>query len=353
MDRTPFAVLQRDATGYQRSCALTAAAELDFFTVILRNGNRMNAGDLARECGVDERGAAVLLNALAGMGYLCKSIGGASADPDQGGPGVYAVAEAYRDALDSRHPLSYVPMLRHMANAQRGWAELARTVRDGKPRTRRPSILGEEEDDRSFIMGMNSLAVRTAGPMIRALHEAGVLHFGEGPARILDVGGASGTYTQAFLECLPTATAVIFDRPVGIEAAQQRFAGTPLEGRVDFQAGDFYSDALPSGFDLAWISAIIHQHGREQSRALYRNALQALKSGGKVAVRDFIMSADGTSPAAGALFGLNMLVHCGDGRVYTFEEVREDLQAAGFTAAELAVPAETMSAVVTAVRPRM
>ena len=24
MDRTPFAVLQRDATGYQRSCALTA-----------------------------------------------------------------------------------------------------------------------------------------------------------------------------------------------------------------------------------------------------------------------------------------------------------------------------------------
>lgn len=30
MDRTPFAVLQRDATGYQRSCALTAAAELDF-----------------------------------------------------------------------------------------------------------------------------------------------------------------------------------------------------------------------------------------------------------------------------------------------------------------------------------
>ena len=125
MDRTPFAVLQRDATGYQRSCALTAAAELDFFTVILRNGNRMNAGDLARECGVDERGAAVLLNALAGMGYLCKSMGGASADPDQGGPGVYAVAEAYRDALDSRHPLSYVPMLRHMANAQRGWAELA------------------------------------------------------------------------------------------------------------------------------------------------------------------------------------------------------------------------------------
>lgn len=138
----------------------------------------MNAGDLARECGVDERGAAVLLNALAGMGYLCKSMGGASADPDQGGPGVYAVAEAYRDALDSRHPLSYVPMLRHMANAQRGWAELARTVRDGKPRTRRPSILGEEEDDRSFIMGINSLAVRTAAPMIRALHEAGVLHFG-------------------------------------------------------------------------------------------------------------------------------------------------------------------------------
>ena len=37
--------------------------------------------------------------------------------------------------------------------------------------------------------------------------------------------------------------------------------------------------------------------------------------------------------------------------LYTFEEVREDLEFAGFTAVKLAVPAETMSAVVSAVRP--
>ena len=346
MDETPFAALQRDATGYQRSCALTAAAELDFFTLILRNGNRMSVLALAEERGVDARGAAVLLDALTGMGYLEKT-----APAVAGGPAVYTVPEVWREALDSRHPLSYVPMLRHMANAQRGWAELARTVRDGRPQTRRPSILGAEEDDRSFIMGMKSIAVRTAGPLAAALQRAGVLDFAASPARILDVGGASGTYTQAFLEILPTAEALIFDRHVGIEAARRRFAGTPLEGRVHFQAGDFYQDALPSGFDLAWISAIIHQHGREQSRALYRNVLQALKPGGRVAVRDFIMSADGTSPAAGTLFGLNMLVHCAEGRVYTFEEVREDLEFAGFTAVKLAVPAETMSAVVSAVRP--
>jgi hypothetical protein len=60
------------------------------------------------------------------------------------------------------------------------------------------------------------------------------------------------------------------------------------------------------------------------------------------------MEPNRTSPPIGTLFGINMLVNTKNGMVYTFDEIRADLEAAGFVNIKLAVPAATMSAVVTA-----
>ena len=90
---------------------------------------------------------------------------------------------------------------------------------------------------------------------------------------------------------------------------------------------------------------------RQECRDLYAKAYAALEPGGLAAVRDFVMDASRTSPAAGALFGVNMLVQTGGGRVFTFEEIREDLEAAGFADVRLAVDKPSMSAVVTAAKP--
>ena len=339
----PFDELYQVSSAYQQSCVLAAAAELDCFTVILQHGNKLTAGALTEELASDPRGTAVLLDALAAMGYLGKSGPGESA--------VYSVAEKFKDFLDSRHPSTFIPILRHMGCVQRSWVQLAWAVKDGKPPVRPHSILGKEADDLSFILGMNSIARTLVDSVVQGLRQAGVLSFGREDASILDIGGASGTYTLAFLQALPKARAAIFDLPVGIGAAQKRFAGTEFESRVRLVTGDFYKDDLPQGFDFAWISAIIHQHGRAESRELYHKAFKALNPGGKVGVRDFIMSADRTSPKAGAFFGINMLVGTKSGMVYTFDEVKEDLEAAGFANVTLAVPAETMAAVVVGQKP--
>ena len=55
-----------------------------------------------------------------------------------------------------------------------------------------------------------------------------------------------------------------------------------------------------------------------------------------------------TLPAYGALFAVNMLVHTPGGGTFTFDELSEDLQAAGFTEAVLLNPDEFMNAVVQA-----
>ena len=343
MTMTPFERLQREMSGYMQTSILAVLAELDLGTVILRNGNSLSATELAKQCSCDRRGVEAVLDALSAMGYFVKS--------GKGGNAHYAVAKDYLTYLDSRHPSTYIPMMRHMACGQRAWARLSWSVKDGKPQERIPSILGADQDRVSFIMGMNSIAIRLVEGTMDSLLAAGILSFDKRDVRILDIGGASGTYAEAFLRVLPECAVVIFDLPVGIEQAKKRFTGSSMEERVTLVAGDFTKDDLPFSFDFAWISAIIHQMNRKESRMLYAKTLDALNPGGTVAVRDYVMDESRTHPAEGAIFGVTMFVGTPSGMVYTFREIKEDLEHAGFTDVVHAVDVQGMSAVVTAKKP--
>ncbi len=338
-----FEHIMHDMNGFRQAAVLAALSELDLGTLVLEHGNSLSAGDIARLGSCDLRGCTALLDALAALGYFGKRGSGEDVR--------YFVAEAYRECLDSRHPESAIPILRHLACVQRSWARLSWTVRQGVPPEKMPSILGREEDRVSFIMGMNAIAIRMLPPLLRALDASGVLDFGKEHVRILDVGGASGTYTEAFLKRIPDSSAAIFDLPAGIAQARRRFAGSELESRVTLVEGDFTLDELPSGFDFAWVSAIIHQMNREESRDLYMKILSALNPAGMIAIRDFVMHSDRTAPVDGTLFGINMLVNTKNGMVYTLEEIREDLELAGFEQVCHAVDVPTMGAVVVAKKP--
>ncbi|MCL1919582.1 MAG: acetylserotonin O-methyltransferase [Kiritimatiellaeota bacterium] len=318
---------------YQSACIIGAAAELDLFTPLIRSP--MTAAGLAAQRETDLRATVMLLDALAALGVLRKS-GDAEA--------VYSVQDAYRELLDIDHPKTYIPMLRHRLTCVRQWADLARVLRSGKPAARAPGILGAAEDYRSFVLAMHSIGIAVAPDVVDSLEQAGCLRF----RHLLDVGGASGTYTLEMLSRLPGAAATIFDLPPAIEEARRRFAGTAFEPRIRLAAGNFDTDELPTGCDFAWVSAIIHQFGREQARALYAKIRRALDPGGMIAVRDFVMQPDRTAPFDGAMFAINMLSATPCGMCYTYDEIKEDLEASGFTNIRHAVPADTMGAIVTA-----
>ncbi|MDR2754523.1 MAG: hypothetical protein LBC20_02345 [Planctomycetaceae bacterium] len=346
---SPFDRLSRVSTAFQESCLLAAAAELDVFTIILEHNNRLTAQELSAICKTNLHGITVLLDTLAATEYLCKKSVHPNSNPNSppNSESVYSVAEEFQILLDRRNPETFVPMIRHMACVQRSWTELARTIKNGTPFEISPSILGENEDRDSFIWAMNSIAQKLVEPTVLSLQKAGLLKFNH----FIDVGGASGTYTLAFLEALPESQGTIFDLPVGIAAARQRFTGTKYENRVQLVEGNFDNDELPIGFDFAWISAIIHQFGRNESRKLYEKVFRSLYAKGKVAIRDFMMNPERTAPKDGAFFGVSMLVETKTGMVYTFDEVKADLESVGFTEVQFAVPTETMSAIVTAQKP--
>ena len=119
---------------------------------------------------------------------------------------------------------------------------------------------------------MHAIAYRLAPGIVAAIKPVAI-------KKLLDIGGASGSYTQAFLEAYLDMKATLFDLPSVIKIAQMRLADTDLIDRVTFVAGDFYKDELPTDHDLALLSAIIHQNSPKQNIELYRKIYRALQPG--------------------------------------------------------------------------
>ncbi len=315
--------------GFRPACVIGAAAELDLWTAL--QGQPLSAGQLAEKLGCDLRAITMLLDAVAALGLLEKQ------------DGRYGVPAELRGWLLADGSETVLPMLQHMTSVLRGWSQLAWVVKAGAPVPRAASIRGAEADRASFIAAMHAVSGPLADDLVRRLGPPQFRH-------LLDVGGASGTWTLAFLRAVPAATATIFDLPDAIQQARTRLAGTEFAPRVTLVPGDFYADQLPGGADFAWVSAICHQHSRRHNRELFAKVFKALLPGGRIAIRDIVMARCRTKPLQGALFAINMLVHTESGGTFTFEEYAEDLQAAGFQHPRLAVEDEAMSSVVVALR---
>jgi precorrin-6B methylase 2 len=312
---------------FQPACVLTAAADLDIFTPLTKSP--MTANALASKLNSDLRATTILLDALAAMELLQK----------QGD--VYNVPEEIAELLSEASADNILSEVRHLSNCLRRWARLSEVVQTGKPANAGPSIRGQALDCAAFIGAMHNISGPMASQLIQKLQP---LKF----SRLLDIGGASGTWTIAFLRAVPGASATLFDLPPVIPLAQKRLNDAGFQDKVTLVGGDFYNDALPAGADLVWLSAICHQNSRKQNRALFAKIYKALQDGGTLVIRDVVMDPSHTAPVHGALFAVNMLTGTEDGGTYSFEEYRQDLSGSGFEEVVLVYRDEMMSSLIKA-----
>jgi len=315
---------------YQGAAVLTAAADLNLFSALL--DAPLSAAQLAGRLQCDLRGLTILLDALAALGLLGKA-------GDK-----YALPPGLKNFLTPHGAQSILAMAQHQGTCLRKWAQLSRVVKTGQSAEAIPGVRGEVGDQEAFIGAMDNISAPNADNVIQALQPLQFRH-------LLDIGGASGTWTIAFLRACPSGEATLFDLPHVLPMAQRRLAAAGLEKRVKLVGGNFTCDALPRGADLAWVSAIVHQNSRTQNRALLAKVFAALTPGGRIGIRDIIMQEDRTQPVAGALFAVNMLVATEGGGTFTFAELQEDLEKEGFTESAIARQDDTMNAVVVARKP--
>jgi len=234
-------------------------------------------------------------------------------------------------------------MLLHRVFLWNSWSNLTEIVQTGVNLYDATSPTRSDDEIEAFIEAMEVVAVTMADVIVSSLN---VQRY----RRMLDLGGGPGTYTAAFLKKAPQMTATLFDFPRVVQMARNHLTERGLIDRVRLVEGDFSTDPLPDGNDLVWVSAIIHGNGRAENQELYRKIYAALDPGGTVLIRDFFMDDTRTSPVEGAIFAVNMLTATPDGNCYTFREVKEDLEAAGFRDVKTVRQGQRMDQIVSAVK---
>ena len=295
-----FEALLSTLRGFQESRCLLTAVELDVFGAAQ---DWATDTEVAASAGLDPRAAGMLLNALVAMGALEKQQGRFRCTPAS-----RALAEARWGLL-------------HTVNRWHSWSTLSACVRAGTAQGPEP-LARDPGWTESFINAMDARARPLAAGVAAQVGLAGV-------ARMLDIGGASGTFAIAFAQAEPGLHAEILDLPAVLPMALKRIQEAGLQDRVTVRPGDLCRDDLGQGYDLILLSAICHMLDEAENRELFRRVARALAPGGRVVLRDFLLEPDRAGPREAALFALNMLVATRAGSVYTEGDYRAWMTTAG------------------------
>ena len=315
---------------FMESRIMLSGAELNLFTIL--NPAPLSAQEVARRTGADLRALTILLDALSAMGLFVKQ------------RGTYQCANSVSPFLSEDASNSVLPMVLHAAHLWQRWSGLTDAVRGTRVSKDAAKSSQSAEDLRAFIGAMDVIATPRADEIVTATNPGS-------SKSLLDVGGASGTYTIAFLKAVPEMKATLFDKPEVVDMARERLNKAGLLNRVTLVSGDFYQDEFPHGHDLAFVSAIIHQNNSEQNLDLFNKVFRSLNGGGRILIRDHLMEPDRVHPKDGAIFAINMLLGTPGGSTYTYEEIKTGLLQAGFTNVLLLKKGEHMDALVEALKP--
>jgi SAM-dependent methyltransferase len=309
-------IIDNAMSGYQDAAILLTAGNLGVFAALAdperpgRPGPALSAGELAAARELDPRALEIVLLALAGAGVL------------EHADGRFALPPEMAALLDPAGEESLASILDHHFHLMQRWVHLDEVVRTGEPVPRDPG--GRSPDQlRAFICGMRDISRRSSVEVADAVDLAGA-------RRLLDLGGGPGTSSLTFARRFPQLECVVFDLPEVVAIAREEIAAAGLADRVGTRAGDYFADDLGSGFDVVYISNIIHSLDPEQTAKLFAKSHAALEPGGRIVVKDFFLEDSRTTPARSARFAVNMLIGTAGGKSYTWSETEALLTDVGF-----------------------
>jgi SAM-dependent methyltransferase len=305
-----------DFLGAMSFRTIAAASRLGIFAALA--DGPADAAQVAQRAQTDPHGTELLLSSLVAFGHLSAA----------GAPPAYALTEVARRHL-LPGPASYALVVEFwMDNLQHLWANLEETVRTGRPRGDFYAWLEKDPAQRARFHAMLARLAGALAPELRALLD---------PApgvSILDVGAGHGSYAAALLEALPTAAATLLDLPGALEQAGNTLTERGVAGRARCQPWDAATAPEIEGgpYDVALVFSLLHGFTPAQNAAILRRVHDALAPGGRIAVVEQILGAEGATPSGEAflrLFSLN-LFHGQGGQVWGQEAIMGWLAAAGF-----------------------
>jgi ubiquinone/menaquinone biosynthesis C-methylase UbiE len=296
------------ARGFQHSVVLLTACHAGVFAAM---GERaVSAKGLAGELGFDFRALEILLLALAAEEFLVLE------------GDTFRIAPEYAPFVLPGSPATQINILNHNYNCMQRWVQLETTLKTGAPPPREDSP-DSAKDMRAFICGMADIS------RVSSVEVAKKLDFSLF-RKMLDLGGGPATSSITFAQRNPNLNCVVFDLegPLGIAKEEIEKAG--LSDRITTQIGNYHEDAFGDGFDLVYISNIIHSLPPGETELILKKSRKAMVDGGTVVLKDFFMEDNRIAPQFAALFSVNMLMGTKGGKSYTRTETKEILKRCGF-----------------------
>ena len=293
--------------------AVSTALKLDVFEAL--SDSPLASAELAHRIEASERGTEVLLKALDAIGYLEKQ------------NGRYANTAMTAKWMVRGSPHYIADMFSYSEGILERWGYLDEAIRRGETPTLTWEWLDQHPDGWDNYNAAMMATARMADPEVIAKVKLPVT-----ARRLLDVGGGHGLHAINFCSRYPDLSATILDWPPTRKMAEANIAAAGMDKRVSFREGDFWTDDLGSGYDVALLFNIIHMYLPDKNIELLRTVSGALNSGALLIIMDqMALKASGPMAKASAgLIGLDLFVEV-NGQTYAPAAVESWLEKAGFT----------------------
>lgn len=314
------------ATGYMASKQLFQASRIGLFSAVAAGADTSEA--IAARCGVSERIARLLADAMAAQGLLVRVDARYEASPD---------SAAYLTGTDAAIDLApFLTFLDEISYPH--WLQFAHTVDTTEP----GDLQMDDARWATFMAGVMTYNRLHAQEFGRHVDLAGA-------TRALDFGGLSAEFALSVMAQNPQLHTTFLYASGFEDGIADAVAAAGVADRALVEVGDT-ATATPQGeYDAVFANHVIHRFSAEENARIFHNLRAAAVPGATLTVLDFFLDDDAEQRGLDALHAGEYLVIDGT-IVYPEAQVRGWLADAGWQVRDkVALPGSPRVLVATAV----
>jgi len=292
--------------------------EMEVFTELAKHPEDLET--LTGRLGLHPRSSRDFLDALVALGFLERR------------DGIYSNTASTNLFLVKNKP-SYIGGILEMANERlfSHWNKLTTGLRTGQPQA---DDTGPNGEGFAALYADPAWLKSLLGAMTGISRAANLAIAAKFPwpqyKTVVDAGPAQGDLLVQVARKNPHLLGIGFDLPEVGPIFEEYVQAHALESRVQFQAGSFFTDQLPSA-DVIMMGHILHDWNLDEKRMLIGKAYDALPKGGALLVYESIIDDDRRKNAFGLIMSLNMLIETPGGFDYTGADCMGWMKDAGFS----------------------